>query len=367
VTAVTGAPEAEVLVRRQNGLGRITLNRPRAINALSHAMVNTIAGALAEWAADDSIGAVVLDGAGDRGLCAGGDIRAIYLDAVAGGTATIDFWFDEYRLNSQIARYPKPFVAIMDGLVMGGGIGLSAHASHRVVTERSKVGMPEVKIGMVPDVGGTFLLSRAPGNLGLHAALTGATLTGDDAIALGLADRLVRHARLAGFVARIADAGPDVALAEFAEDGSASDIVARRAWIDRCYEAATVQEVLRNLQDEPDPDAQAAAVAIAAASPLALAVTFRAIRSAAFSTLEQALNQEYRIACFLFRSADLAEGIRAQVIDKDRHPRWNPNSLADLTDQVIDKAFAATPTVPFDDADTAPERAEVAAAAGGRP
>ena len=185
-----------MLFRRDRGLGRITLNRPRAINALNHSMVTEIARVLDEWAQDDGVEAVVLQGAGDRGLCAGGDIRAIYLDAKRGGEATYAFWHDEYLLNSQIAHYPKPFVAVMDGLVMGGGVGLSAHASHRVVTDRSVVGMPEVKIGLVPDVGGTYLLSRAPGHTGFHAALTGAGVSGQDAIAMGLADRIVPHARI---------------------------------------------------------------------------------------------------------------------------------------------------------------------------
>ena len=147
--------EPEVILRRESGVGYITLNRPRAINALNHAMVLSITEALDDWARDDAVSTIVLDGAGDRGLCAGGDIRAIYQDAKDGGSASLDFWTDEYRLNSRIAHYPRPFVALMDGLVMGGGVGLSAHASHRVVTDRTVVGMPEVNIGLIPDVGGT--------------------------------------------------------------------------------------------------------------------------------------------------------------------------------------------------------------------
>ncbi len=163
---------SDVILEVSGGIGRITLNRPKAINALDHAMVREIAPALAQWATDDAVDAVLLTGAGERGLCAGGDIVSIYHDAKDGGSGSKDFWREEYILNAAIARFPKPFVAIMDGIVMGGGVGLSAHANTRIVTERSKIAMPEVGIGFVPDVGGTYLLSRAPGEIGTHFALT---------------------------------------------------------------------------------------------------------------------------------------------------------------------------------------------------
>ena len=237
MTDPTTPVDPEVLLRVEGGLGRITLNRPRAINALNHPMVTSIAAALSQWADDDAVTAVILDGAGERGLCAGGDIRAIYHDATSGGTASLDFWFDEYRLNNQLATYPKPVVALMDGLVMGGGVGLSAHASHRVVTERTVVGMPEVKIGLIPDVGGTYLLARAPGLTGLHAGLTAASVTGVDAIALGMADRSIPHGEQATLIERIAAVGPDAALAELSADTTASELLAARPWIDECYAA----------------------------------------------------------------------------------------------------------------------------------
>lgn len=172
--APDSGPEPEVLVHTEGRAGFLTLNRPRAINALTHAMVRRIDEALTAWEHDPAVETVVIRGAGERGLCAGGDIRAIHDDARAGGTATPDFWRDEYRLNAKIARYPKPYVAFMDGIVMGGGVGVSGHGSVRIVTERSRIAMPETGIGFVPDVGGTYLLSRAPGELGTHLALTGA-------------------------------------------------------------------------------------------------------------------------------------------------------------------------------------------------
>ncbi|MBM4569359.1 enoyl-CoA hydratase/isomerase family protein, partial [Rhodococcus hoagii] len=191
--------EPEVLVERVGALGRITLNRPKAINALNHAMVRSMAAALLEWADDDAVDAVLLTGAGERGLCAGGDIVSIYHDARDGGSGSKDFWRDEYVLNAAIARYRKPYVAIMDGIVMGGGVGVSAHGNVRVVTERSTIGMPEVGIGFVPDVGGTYLLSRAPGELGTHVALTTARMSAGDAIACGFADHFVPSDRVGEF------------------------------------------------------------------------------------------------------------------------------------------------------------------------
>ena len=350
--------EPEVLLRSNNGIGHITLNRPRAINALNHAMVLSITEALNDWAVDDEVSTVVLDGAGDRGLCAGGDVRAIYRDAKEGGSASLDFWIDEYRLNSRIAHYPKPLVALMDGLVMGGGVGLSAHASHRVVTDRTLVAMPEVNIGLIPDVGGTYLLARAPGMTGLHAGLTAASITGTDAIALGFADRLIAHAELPALVARITEIGADGALAELSEDFATSEVLGSRFWIDQCYAAGEVEEILANLRSNAAPAAQAAATAIEGASPISLKLTLRAVRAAGELNLEEALNEEFRMVSALLRTPDLVEGIRSQVIDKDRSPRWSPATLADVTPELVDSFFTDTPRVPFDHhaADNAPAR-----------
>lgn len=197
------AQSDEILTRVRGGVGLVTLNRPKAINSLTHHMVTVLDQVLTSWAEDAAITAVVLDGAGERGLCAGGDVVAVYESAKAGGEDVRRFWWDEYRLNAKIGRYPKPYVAIMDGIVMGGGVGVSAHANVRVVTDRSKIGMPEVGIGLIPDVGGTYILSRAPGLLGLHAALSGAPFSGADAIALGFADHYVPHEKLEAFTAAV--------------------------------------------------------------------------------------------------------------------------------------------------------------------
>ncbi|GEM29298.1 3-hydroxyisobutyryl-CoA hydrolase [Nocardia neocaledoniensis NBRC 108232] len=337
--------EPEVLISVSDGLGLITLNRPKAINALTHAMTLTITDALRAWGADDAVRAVVLTGAGERGLCAGGDIVAIHADA-KDGTAGADsptgrFWRDEYLLNALIGGYPKPYVAIMDGIVMGGGVGLSAHGSHRVVTERSRIGMPEVGIGFVPDVGGTYLLSRAPGELGAHVALTTARMTAGDAIAAGFADHYVPSSALPELLAALRVHGVDEAIASVAQPAPASDLLAQRSWIDACYAADTVEEIVARLRAADAPEATKAADDILAKSPVALKVTLRSLRAARrLDSLEAVLDEEYRVSVAALASHDLVEGIRAQVIDKDRNPRWAPATLTDVTDDLVAAYFA---------------------------
>jgi enoyl-CoA hydratase/carnithine racemase len=327
---------ADVRLSRDGGLGRIVLDRPKAINALTHDMVRRIQAALTEWETDATVTAVVLIGAGERGLCAGGDIRAIHQDIRAGGTASLEFWRDEYALNAHIARYPKPYVAIMDGIVMGGGVGLSAHGNVRVVTERSSVGMPEVGIGLVPDVGGTYLLSRAPGELGTHLALTATAMGPGDAIACGFADHFVPTTDLPEFLQALDDV--DHALHTFTRPAPPTEL--DRDWIDRCYAADTVEAIIENLRDLGTPQAKQTAEAILDKSPTALKVTLRSLRRARNLSLEAVLAQEFRVSSTFLREPDLAEGIRAQVIDKDRDPRWNPDTLEQVTDAEVDGFFA---------------------------
>jgi enoyl-CoA hydratase len=332
-----------VLTDVKGTVGLVVLNRPAAINSLNRSMVTTIQAALSEWERDDDVRVVVLSGAGERGLCAGGDVVAIYHSARQDGAEARRFWIDEYRLNAHIGRYPKPFVALMNGIVMGGGVGVGAHASIRVVTETTKVAMPEVGIGFVPDVGGTYLLSRAPGLLGLHAALTGATLSGADAIAMGFADHYVPHAKLPEFTNAIVTDSIDAALEAHAVRPPASPLVAQRNWIDECYAGETVADIVDSLRGHDAPAANDAAAVIATRSPTALAVTLQAVRRAAnLGTLEEVLEQEYRVSCATLHSHDLVEGIRAQLIDKDRDPKWSPVSLAAVSDADVETFFAST-------------------------
>lgn len=346
----------DVLVKVDNGIGLITLNRPKAINSLTHPMVTAIDAALRQWERDDAVTAVVISGAGERGLCAGGDVVAIYHDAKAGGDQSRRFWHDEYLLNAAIGRYPKPYVALMDGITMGGGVGISAHGSVRVVTDTTKMAMPEVGIGFIPDVGGTYILARTPGRLGLHAALTGAPFSGPDAIAMGFADHYVPHAGLGAFTEMIVRDGVDAALSAYAEEPPPSSLLAEQEWIDRCYAGDTVADIVAALRDDDaaggndDGAAAKAADLISTRSPVALSVTLRAVRQAAdLATLEDVLVQEFRTSCASLRSHDLVEGIRAQLVDKDRNPQWSPASLDAVTAADVDAYFApAQPDLTFE-------------------
>jgi len=330
----------EVLVRVENRVGLIVLNRPKAINSLTDSMVETIQATLSAWERDDDVSAVMISGAGERGLCAGGDVVAIYHSARADGEEARRFWHAEYLLNSHIGRYSKPLVALMDGMVMGGGIGIGAHANTRVVTDTSKLAMPEVGIGFIPDVGGTYLLARAPGLLGLHAALTGAPFSGADAIAMGFADHYVHHDRLADFTTAVVRDGVASALDSYAIEPPPSPLVAQRDWIDECYAGETVADIVAALRQHEATAAGEAAEMIATRSPSALAVTLRAVREAAqLDTMEDVLRQEYRVSCAALRSRDLVEGIRAQLIDKDRNPKWSPASLTAVSDADVDAFF----------------------------
>lgn len=330
----------QIETRVEKGVGLLTLNRPKAINSLTYDMIAAMNAVLAEWEADDAVRVVVLSGAGERGLCAGGDVVAVHDSAKIDGVAARRFFRDEYVLNAQIARFPKPYVALMDGIVMGGGVGVGGHANIRIVTDTSKVAMPEVGIGFIPDVGGTYLLSRAPGQLGLHAALTGAPFSGADAIALGFADHYVPHDRLEKFTKAIIDSDIATALAVHGTNASSSDLLAQRNWIDECYGGESVADIVAALQARGDERARAAADQILTRSPIALSVTLAAVRRAReLPSLEAVLTQEYRVSSQSVRSHDLVEGIRAQLVDKDRNPQWVPKTLAEVTKADVEEFF----------------------------
>lgn len=333
----------QVLVRVEGSLLRITLNRPEAINALTPVMLQGIDAALDRSVADPAIRVIAIDGAGDRGLCAGGDVKLL-----AGNSAADAEWFwrVEYGVNGRIAQHPVPYVAIMDGIVMGGGIGISAHGAVRVVTERSRLAMPEVKIGLAPDVGGAHLLAHAPGELGTHLALTGRTFDAADAIAIGFADLRVPSARLAELIDAIATSSqPPRDIAErFAEDPGASPLLAQRSWIDECYQGDDVAAILVRLDGHADPRARDAAATIREGSPTSVAVSLGALRRArGWNDLRRTLAQDLRVSTGLFAGHDLHEGIRAQLIDKDRTPHWEPATAEDVDPAVVERILTTGP------------------------
>ncbi len=338
---ITDEPETstDILIRIDGHLGHITLNRPRRINALTVDMVHRVSSALSRWVGDPQVRVVLIDGAGERGLCAGADIRELH-EGLDLGTGPATFLADEYRMNSLLSRYPKPIVAYMSGLTLGGGLGISGHCGVRVVSEDSRLGMPETAIGLCPDVGGLYLLSRMPGELGTHAALTGCRLGPGDAVASGLADHFVPRSDLPALTDALRHG---TVPSSFGRNPPGPELASDRGWIDRCYAGDDVEHIVRALRDTPEEPAREASKVLEAMSPTAVKVTLRAVRLAASMTLDEVLEQDYRLAVRFLAHPDLTEGIRAQVIDKDRNPRWNPARLDEVSEAEVDAFFAPLP------------------------
>lgn len=331
----------DILFDVDGGIGYITLNRPKARNALTTAMVVAISERLGEWGSRDDIRAVLIRGAGDHGLCAGGDVRAMYAGAIAQDDSTVEFFRAEYRMNAEIHQFGKPYIAIMDGIVMGGGIGVSAHGSVRIVTERSVLAMPEVTIGICPDVGATWLLAQAPGELGTYLAMTGAPFGPGDAIYAGFADLFMPVANLAAFELRVQHESLDILLRELTAPVPDSPLEQEQAWIDECFRFDTVEQILGALDSSGLPQAQAAGALIRTKSPLAVSVSLAAIRRAQkLESVEHCLEMEFGISSSLMLGSDGIEGVRALIIDKDRNPRWSPATFAEVTEEQVAAAFA---------------------------
>ena len=345
--AVAGA-EPDLIVRREGTAGIIRLNRPKALNAMTLEMSLGIDAALDQFEADPAVAVLVLEGAGERGLCAGGDIRGLWESSKVGGDLGKVFWRQEYIMNARIAKFPKPYIAFMDGLVMGGGVGLSAHSSHRVVTEKTKLAMPEVGLGFFPDVGGTWLLSHSPGEIGTYFGLTGQIMNGPDAIYAGFADAVVPSAKwpaLRDALTRVR-AGATAADVKKLIDGFATGeksgpVAAMQTNIDRWFGHDRMQDIVAALQRDGSDLAQATLKTLSEKSPRGMVVTLKLLRLARTAkSLEECLVREYRAALQVFASDDFREGVRAAVIDKDRNPKWSPPRIEDVTPEMIAPYFA---------------------------
>lgn len=340
MTTPTGN-DNEIIIRLDGRAGRITLNRPKTLNALTYAQVLAITKALNEWRDNDAVELVILDGEGDRALCAGGDVLSFYERRDDGGAYAKQFWRDEYELNAAISRYPKPYVALQDGFVMGGGIGISAHASHRIVTERAMLAMPETTIGLVPDVGGMWLLANAPGRFGEYLGLLGERMNAADAIVMGFADTYVSSGQIPNLVAALVDPAADavgVTIAGFAEAPPPPVLIGRQETVDRIFSADTVEEIFAALEAGGEEWQSKAVEAAKSRSPLAMKLTLEAVRAAREMTcLEEALNMEYRLTTRLFLCGEFVEGVRALLVDKDKSPRWKPETLATVSDALVDE------------------------------
>ncbi|CAN7167214.1 enoyl-CoA hydratase/isomerase family protein [Rhizobium rhizogenes] len=337
----------EVIIERRGSAGLIRLNRPQALNSLTLPMIRAIASALDDFATDPSVASVIIKGEGERAFCAGGDIRLLHQSGKEKSDGAETFWREEFLLNHAIAHYPKPYVALMDGITMGGGVGLSAHGSHRVVTERTRLAMPETGIGYFPDVGATWLLSHMPGETGTWMGLIGLAVNAADALHAGLADHAVTSSDLQVLVEAIAalpaTASPtDVhrAIAGLTLDTGASHLATGQDMIDRAFAYDTVEDILRALAQEPDEFAAETAEAIRTRSPTSLKLTLRLLRVGRVSaSLAECLNRELGACLGILYNPDFYEGVRAAVIDKDRNPKWSPASLADVEDAAIERFF----------------------------
>jgi enoyl-CoA hydratase len=339
--------EAEtIFIIEDGGLGKITLNRPRVLNALSNEQYPLLAEVLTGWAADRRVGKVLIEGAGERAFSAGGDIRVAF-DAWKRGDHAFNraLFRDEYRLDRLIAHYPKPYVAILDGIVMGGGAGVSVNGGFRVATERTLFAMPETGIGFFPDVGATHFLNRCPGNVGLYLGLSGARLGPADTLWAGLATHFVPFGQLdalRGALGAAAGSANAVAavLARFHQDPGPAPLAAHAEALDRCFGRDGVAGIVAALQAEGSAWAKETAEAMAARSPFSLAVTFRQLTGGRGLGFDDAIRREFRLACRFLAGDDFFEGIRAQVVDKDRRPSWRPESLAEVDERAVAAYFA---------------------------
>jgi enoyl-CoA hydratase len=346
----------DILIDRRGGLGLVTLNRPKALNALTLPMIQRLAPALEAWAVDPYVRAIVVKGAGDRAFCAGGDVRAAWDAGMAhkagqGDAAlTAAFFREEYRLNRRIARLEKPYVAILDGIVMGGGVGLSVHGSHRVVTPKTILAMPETGIGLFPDVGASFVLSRMPGEIGTYLALTGARLGAADCRLVGAGTHFVADA--SGLVDALAiavdgagdpRASVDAALASLSGDPGPAPLDQYRAIIDRCFAHGRVEEIVAALENDGDAWASEQRAALGHLSPTSLKIALAEMRHARDLDLDGCLVMEYRLSQACMARHDFYEGIRAVLVDKDRKPKWSPASLDAVTDAMVAAHFAQPP------------------------
>jgi enoyl-CoA hydratase len=331
----------EVLFERRDAVGLITLNRPKALNALTHGMAVAMKAQLDLWARDDAVKTVVVQGAGDRAFCAGGDIRSLYESGKTGTPYAREFYRDEYILDAAIKHYPKPYVALISGIVMGGGVGVSVNGSHRIADETTTFAMPETGIGLFPDVGGSYFLPRCSGELGMYLAMTGTRLKTEDAVLAGIATHFVpRTKREALLTALEQGVSPAAAIAKVAETPGAAPLEMLRFQIDRCFAEHSVELILAWLEMDGSDWARQTIQTMAGKSPTSLKLAFRQLREGAKQEFDDCMRMEFRMVNRVIDGHDFYEGVRATIIDKDGAPKWKPDTLAAVSDADIDKYFA---------------------------
>ena len=340
--------EQEIIFEQKGQLGVITLNRPKALNALTHEMAIALDEKLQAWAADDSIQAALIKGTGEKAFCAGGDIVKLYNEGKAGGDYPYRFYHDEYLCNARVKHFPKPYIAFIDGIVMGGGVGVSVHGSHRIATERTLFAMPESGIGLFPDVGGTYFLPRCPGELGMYLGLTGARLKAADTVYAGVANAYIQSANLEGLEQALAtmqfsgDPHRDVdqLISVYAEDPGPAPVAEQMAAINKHFAGDSVDAILSSLDSDDSDWAAKTAQGLRSKSPTSMKVTVRQIREGAKRDFDDCMKLEWRMVNRIIKGVDFYEGTRAVVIDKDQAPVWSPASLDDVSEEDIETYFA---------------------------
>lgn len=342
-----------------NSLGLITLNRPQALNALSHGMIVALYQQLATWAHDPDVKAVMIQGAGEKAFCAGGDVRKVYETKHHPEAVGKQFFWDEYRLNHRIRHYPKPYIAFLDGITMGGGVGVSLHGSNRIATERLTFAMPETAIGFFPDVGASYLLSRCAGQTGIYLGLTGARLKVADAAYLNLIDTFVPSEKKAELIDTLVSShfgdNPQQVVNDiinnYKNDAGVASLAEYRTVIDECFALDSVEAILAALQSKPDEWCKNTAQNLLSKSPTSLKVTLQELRQAKQLDFDQCMQMEYRLAMRFIENHDFFEGVRAVLIDKDQAPKWQPAVLSDVTANDVAAYFAPlkdTPELSFE-------------------
>ncbi|MFC5583765.1 enoyl-CoA hydratase/isomerase family protein [Nitratireductor kimnyeongensis] len=332
----------DILFEQVGRAGIVTLSRPASLNAINHGMVSALARALSAWEADTAIERVIIRGEG-RAFSAGGDILDVYRAGLE-GEASPDFFADEYRLNAAIARFPKPYIALIDGIVMGGGVGVSFHGSHRVMTENAVFAMPEVGIGFFPDVGGSHLLSRLPGELGMYLALTGNRIRRGDACAAGLATHSVDAGNLSALTEALCETdNVDGTLSLFAVAPEPELNEGIRHAIARHFSFESLTEILDSLSGDQDDWAHQTLATIEKRSPTSLCVAFRQVRAGAMLEMDECMTMEFRILNRMLAGHDFYEGIRAVLVEKGSTPRWQPETLGEISEEYINSYFAPLP------------------------
>jgi enoyl-CoA hydratase/carnithine racemase len=347
--------QPEILFRKQGNIGLITLNRPKVLNALTHSMASQLHAQLIDWSGDASIGAVVIEGAGDKGFCAGGDVVALYNSGKAwkeGDARNLEwrsFFRDEYRMNAAIHHFNKPYIALMDGITMGGGVGVSVHGSHRVASERTMLAMPETGLGLFPDVGGGYFLPRLPGATGMFLALKGERVKAADCVALGICQSYVPSNSMEALKSALS--AEDVLdhlrvtdiITSFSQDAAAIEgeakLAPHQADIDRIFAGDSLQAIMVALESEGSEWAVKQITAMAKMSPTSMAVSFRQIRAGGSLSFDDVMRMEFRIVNRIMEGSDFYEGVRAILLDKDFAPRWQPARLDEVSDDIIAHHF----------------------------